>query len=345
MGKNLARLTALCLCLSMSCTLTAMAAEEKTEKTDPNQAYAQRLADLGVFQGTGNGFELEKTPTRAEGVTMLVRLMGGEAEAQTMGDTELPFTDVADWARGYAAYAWTGGLTKGTGETTFGSDTLIDAEMYTTFLLRCLSYSDSGEEADFQYADSVTYAASIGLFDEALTQELAGAVFTRGQVAHMSCAALEFLCKDTSQTLLDKLVADKKLDEKAAKKFRESPAVSGGGGGVIDSNDDVPMDFPTTFYETANWAPDFGAKTGARLTKQESDTEHGIHCFYYLDYKVSDVVLYRDLLQEYGFVYDETLAERLPDFDTPEAYVNAKTDHCIVLDTDSKSGEFMIYTY
>ena len=35
---------------------------------------ADRLSDLGLFQGTGDGYELDRAPTRAEAATMLVRL-------------------------------------------------------------------------------------------------------------------------------------------------------------------------------------------------------------------------------------------------------------------------------
>lgn len=43
---------------------------------------ADRLSDLGLFQGTGNGYQLDRAPTRAEAATMLVRLLGAEAEAE-----------------------------------------------------------------------------------------------------------------------------------------------------------------------------------------------------------------------------------------------------------------------
>lgn len=45
---------------------------------------ADRLSDLGLFQGTGDGYELDRAPTRAEAATMLVRLLGAEAEAQEL---------------------------------------------------------------------------------------------------------------------------------------------------------------------------------------------------------------------------------------------------------------------
>lgn len=169
-------------------------------------------------------------------------------------------------------------------------------------------------------------------------------------MARMSCAALEFPCKGVQETLLDTLVAAGSIEAEAAEAFRSPTTESGGGSGGSsgsggDISGDVPIDFPNAFYTQAAWAPDFGVRTGARLTRQESDPDHGIHCFYYLDYKLSDVEAYRVLLEESGFLYNPELAGHLPDFDVPEGYLNEETGHCIVLDVDSQSGEFMIYTY
>lgn len=42
---------------------------------------ADRLKDVGLFQGTNQGYQLDKAPTRAEASAMLVRLLGKEEEA------------------------------------------------------------------------------------------------------------------------------------------------------------------------------------------------------------------------------------------------------------------------
>lgn len=46
---------------------------------------ADRLSDLGLFQGTGNGYQLDRAPTRAEAATMLVRLLGGRGRGGGAG--------------------------------------------------------------------------------------------------------------------------------------------------------------------------------------------------------------------------------------------------------------------
>ena len=53
-----------------------------TAATEIQQQDAIFLDELGLFQGTEQGYELDRTMTRAEGAVMLVRLLGGEAEAR-----------------------------------------------------------------------------------------------------------------------------------------------------------------------------------------------------------------------------------------------------------------------
>ncbi len=176
--------------------------------------YADALHELGVFQGTGNGYELDRTARRSEGVVMLVRLLGGESEAAGMSDEPLPFTDVPSWAHGYVAYAYENGLTNGTGATVFGSDQAMDARMFATLLLRCLGYSDKG--GDFTYAKSIDYAATLGLLDSVLCQELQSSTFTRGHIARMSYEALRFPCKGADLLLVEKLAGEGKITQEQA---------------------------------------------------------------------------------------------------------------------------------
>ncbi|MPM34638.1 hypothetical protein SDC9_81225 [bioreactor metagenome] len=176
--------------------------------------YADALHALGVFQGTGNGYELERTARRSEGVAMLVRLLGGESEAAGMSEEPIPFTDVPSWAHGYVAYAYENGLTNGTGATVFGSDQAMDARMFATLLLRCLGYSD--KDGDFTYAKSIDYAAAIGLLDSALCQELQSSTFTRGHIARMSYEALRFPCKGADLLLVEKLAGEGKITQEQA---------------------------------------------------------------------------------------------------------------------------------
>ena len=79
MRKWIALLLAVCLLGA----LLPVASAAKSEATEA----AETLYGLGLFQGTGTdaagrpNYDLERAPTRAEAVTMLVRLLGKEDAA------------------------------------------------------------------------------------------------------------------------------------------------------------------------------------------------------------------------------------------------------------------------
>ena len=173
---------------------------------------ADQLKVLGLFQGTGEGFELDRAPTRAEAATMLVRLLGKEQQAKELEYTA-PFTDLEGWEQPYVQYLYENGLTTGATATTFEPLENCSAQMYTTFLLRALGYSDT-DGADFTYADAISFGESIGLVDIANCN---AENFVRDHVAAMSLTALNTAVKGSEDTvLLEKLVADGAVDEAAA---------------------------------------------------------------------------------------------------------------------------------
>ena len=173
--------------------------------SDEAQSAADTLYSLGLFKGTGTNedgtpiFDLDREPTRNEAITMLVRLLGKEAEAKTE-NWETPFTDVADWAKPYVGYAYANGLTKGTGDTTFGGDSLITASQYITFALRALGY-ESG--TDFQWDRAWELSDRIGLTDG--RYNASSSQFLRGDVAIISAKALPVKLKGSNVMLLRKL--------------------------------------------------------------------------------------------------------------------------------------------
>lgn len=106
------KLLSLFLALTLALSLAAPAWAATPEEA---QDSAQLLYNLGLFQGSGTNedgsprFALERAPTRAEAVTILVRLLGAEEAAQAQTWTT-PFTDVPDWAQSYVGYAYAKGL-------------------------------------------------------------------------------------------------------------------------------------------------------------------------------------------------------------------------------------------
>jgi len=178
---------------------------------------ADDLNSLGLFIGTDKGYELDREPTRAEAAVMLVRLLGKEAEAKEK-NYEHPFTDVRDWADPYVGYLYENGLTKGIGDNKFGMDDLCSAQMFCTFVLRALGYTE--ESGDFTYDKAIDFAVEVGIIDEDILA-YANDIFNRDCcVIIMYNAVLPYI-KGTETTVLEKLVLDKAVDEKVAGKFIE----------------------------------------------------------------------------------------------------------------------------
>lgn len=167
-------------------------------------AAAERLKALGFFQGVGKNqdgstnFDLGRAPSRTEALVMLIRLLGKEGEALS-GRWTHPFSDVPNWADKYVGYAYANKLTKGVSNTKFGTDT-ASCQMYLTFVLRALGYSDSGG-TDFIWDKPESMALSIGIMPEGIHVEK----FLRADVVMISEAALSAKLKNSNNILIDKL--------------------------------------------------------------------------------------------------------------------------------------------
>ncbi len=150
--------------------------------------YADALHQLGLFQGTNQGYDLDRKSTRIEGLVMLVRLMGEEDAAKAYTGKH-PFQDVPAWADRYVAYAYDKGYTNGSSATTFGPSDLMTGNQYLTFLLRALGYDDSA--GDFVWSSAVKTAASLGVLSAAdQTSILRTRYFYRDHIVYTSYKAL-----------------------------------------------------------------------------------------------------------------------------------------------------------
>lgn len=109
-------------------------------------------------------------------------MLGKEQEA--LGGTgKHPFIDVEEWTNKYIGYAYETGLTKGVSATQFGEGN-ANADMYLTFILRALGYSDAS--GDFSWDNPAALALSVGI----LTSDINVTDFLRADVALISYAAL-----------------------------------------------------------------------------------------------------------------------------------------------------------
>ena len=174
---------------------------------------ADSLHEMGLFQGTQNGYDLDRTPTRAEAAVMLVRLLGKEAEAKALTYTA-PFTDLKGWEKPYVQYLYSNGLANGTNRTTFNPTGKCTAQMYAVFLLRALGYSDT---ADFSYANAIETAREQGIYDTGIINVQN---FLRDDAAAASYTVLSVSPKNSEGTLLDQLVSENAITEANAKRYQ-----------------------------------------------------------------------------------------------------------------------------
>lgn len=188
----------LTLVMMLSLVPAAFAASDEATQA------ANNLHNLGLFEGVGTrddgtiNYDLDRTMTRAEAITMLVRLLGKEDEAKAT-KWQTPFTDVAEWAKPYVGYAYAHSLTSGVSPRMFGSSSDISATQYLTFVLRALGYSS---DSDFQWDKAWELTDRLSITNG---QYNANTVFERSNAVIVSNKALSAKIKNTGNTLLASL--------------------------------------------------------------------------------------------------------------------------------------------
>lgn len=201
--KILCLLLALCFVLAPVSAASAAAADGGSRDLSRETALASGLKALGLFRGvTDYDLALDRAPTRAEALVMLLRLLGLESDALSENAAH-PFTDTAGyaWADPYIGYAYRHGLTAGVSDTAFGGGAAADARTYLTFVLRALGYTE-GADGDFLWSDPFDLAEELGLTPAQLCTDS----FLRADAAVVSYAALNVPCKGEHRTLGQNLV-------------------------------------------------------------------------------------------------------------------------------------------
>lgn len=235
-------------------TVSAVAFEEQ----------ADDLKALDLFRGTDIGYELEREPTRTEAAAMLVRLLGKESEAFEKNYAH-PFTDVPGWADMYVGYLYEYELTKGMGDNKFGSSGLCSLQMFCTFVLRALGYTEAA--GDFEYDDAVDFAYDLELvevltflkykheysinveetFEEISDDEIDISIeltveeykFTRDDCVAIMVNALIANLKGTEIPLIQKLVTEGAVDAMAAIAFAGKYITNDDGGKGEDGESEM----------------------------------------------------------------------------------------------------------
>lgn len=175
--------------LSLSISVPARAAVDETN--------AHRLNALGLFLGTGSGYDLGGSATRLHGIIMLTRMLGEEGAALSF-DGPCPFSDVAAGKpSAYTGYAFAQGYTTGVSATTFHPGGALSFKHYVTFLLRALGYDDGA--GDFTFAASLDKAVEIGMMTRASADCILQKQYAlyRGDLVDLSVSA-DVITVDTS---------------------------------------------------------------------------------------------------------------------------------------------------
>ena len=192
------KILSLLACLAIIMTMTVPISAD----TAAAHQAADTLHALGLFNGVGTNpdgtpdYDLERAPTRAEAVTLLVSIIGKAEEARA-NILPTPFWDVPEWAKAPVGYAYTYGLTNGTFYSTFSSNNTVTAPQFLTLVLRALGYADG---TDFTWNTSWELTDKLGITEGQYTAETQ---FTRGDAAIVVANSLDQAVKGQNYTLLD----------------------------------------------------------------------------------------------------------------------------------------------
>ena len=200
--------------------LTGVCQLNPSQETDYN-ALADALHGAGMFEGStvpyGSGYELERTPTRTEGIIMLLRLLGEIEEASQFQDPSVTFADVPKWALPFVSFAYHKGYTAGRGvnaegQVVFGATDPLTPRDYITFTMLALGYT--GE--DFTWKNAVSDVRDMGILTDGEAALLSEKPFLRAQVVYVSWVALFTKTAGEESTLLDSLISMGVIDQAAS---------------------------------------------------------------------------------------------------------------------------------
>lgn len=188
---------------------------EKDKETILREAQecADTLYDFGLFKGTDKGYELEKSLTREESATILVRLLG-EEEKVAADDFDEVFVDVDKdrWSYAYVMYCYKHNITKGTGTDTFSPDVQIDANQFITLMMRLLGYTEVNPDTALE--KSVEYKL---LPEEKIDELTKKKVFTRSDMVQIVYNSLKTQMDDETvfaDYLLEKgILTEKEIEQ------------------------------------------------------------------------------------------------------------------------------------
>lgn len=184
-------------------------------KSSDQDEQLRILQDLKILRGTGDGLELDKELTRAEGAVIYLRLLGEEYPSSQFSkeneDYVTGFTDIPDWALQDINYLHMSNLVNGLDNETFGANNPMTAEQFTTLILRGLGYKDS--EGEFTWNQSLDKAVELQILTKSDKEEIEKEEsFTREEMAKIAYNAMFTRMKDEPKLLISNSVINPDFD-------------------------------------------------------------------------------------------------------------------------------------
>lgn len=203
-------LSSLMVLFIFAASVSSAAGTEKAITIPLALRSAETLNKLGLFQGTEKGYELTRHATRAEAVTMVLRMVG-EDEAASSLNTPVDFADIAEshWARANIGYAVAKGYIEGTSKTTFGAAEKITGQEFVKVLLAAMGHK--GVTVENAYDRGVASALLVNNYTKHVVATN-GYQLQRNDVVNICYSAL--LAKDAQGKILkDVLIAKGVISE------------------------------------------------------------------------------------------------------------------------------------
>lgn len=185
---------------------------EKTEITIEDMA--KELMDYGVLTGYSDGsFKLEQDITRAEVVTLMIKIMGLEKMSDSRKEANR-FKDVngKHWAAGYINLANEAGILNGYPDGTFKADENVSFAESMMLIVNLLGYSDEINKNDKWPISPYRVAYTEHIFKGSVSDLNSNA--SRGEVIKMLYNSLELDIKENGKKQIGTNILNSKLKVK-----------------------------------------------------------------------------------------------------------------------------------
>ena len=188
--RNLKRALSLTLAsvmlLGMMVVGTSAAAGYSDVDADDNVEAIEVLQAIEVMVGDDRGFGPDRPVTRNEMAVVMGKLLNLNYNYYA---SACPFTDVAEWARGWVGACAANGIVSGRGEGVYDGEATVTAVEAASMMMRALGYFQYTEDyADGFVLATVRQGSDIGIFNGVGSD--GNTAMTRNQVAQMALNAL-----------------------------------------------------------------------------------------------------------------------------------------------------------